>query len=215
MARATMMAASLLTFLAATSARAGAPTEFQSARITVSSTATVEQHRYRESSKKVPPPGTVMDVYVWREEGGAPISAGGPGEFSISLVEDVFEIAAPREAVIVTGNGPMRIRSADIRMIEPLSAPLNGRRSATVMPVSLRDSVLLRNGPPRFTCSLGRESAAERVLLSWKNGASSFKKVCVDDPAMPPRASAKALEALSKKAGTVILEFLDDDRPDH
>lgn len=210
-----MKAALLLTFLAATSARAGAPTEFRSARITVSSTATVEQHRYRESSKEVPPPGTVMDVYVWREEGDAPLAAGGRGDLTISLVEGVFEIAVPREAVIVTGNGPMRIRSADIRRVEPLNAPLNGRQHSMVMPVARRDAVLLRSGPPKFTCSLGWDSAAERVLLSWKNGRSSFKKVCVDDPAQPQRASAKALEALSKRAGTVILEFMDDDLPDH
>lgn len=211
-----MKTAFLLTFLTAASARAGdAPTEFQSARITVSSTATVEQHRFRESSKEVPAPGTVMDVYVWREAGDAPVAAGGRAEFTISLVEDIFEISVPREAVIVTGNGPMRIRSADIRSLEALSAPLNGRRSSMVMPVAQRDAVLLRSGPPKFTCSLGRDSAAERVLLSWKKGGPSFKKVCVDDPAKPPRAPAKAIEALSKMAGTVILEFMDDERPDH
>lgn len=211
-----MKAAWLLTFLAAASARAGvAPTEFQSARITVSSTATVELHRYRERSEEAPPPKTVMDVYVWREGDYTPITAGGRAEFSISLVEDIFEIAVPRETVVVTGHGPMRIRSADIQMVEPLIAPLNGRRSTTVIPVSRRDAVLLRSGPPKFTCSLGREGAVERVLLSWKAGKAGFAKVCVDEPAKPHRASAKALEALSKKAGTVILEFMDDDGPDH
>lgn len=202
-----MKAAWLLTFLAAAPASA-ATTGFQAARITVSSSATVEQHRYRESGKEIPAPSTVMDVYIWRE--------GDDGtDHTISLVEDVFEIAAPREAVLVTGNGPMRIRSSYVEKIEPLAAPLDGRKSSTVMPVSQRDAVLLRSGPPKFTCSLGWEGATQRALLSWKKGGKSFSKVCVDDPAQPQRATPKKLEALAKAAGVVVLEFREDDAPDH
>lgn len=187
----------LLTFLALGPASA-ATTAFQAARITVSSSATVEQHRYRESGKEIPAPKTVMDVYIWREGDDGP-------DYTISLVEDVFEIAAPREAVLVTGNGPMRIRASYVEKIEPLTAPLDGRKSSAVMPVSPRDAALLRSGPPKFTCGLG----PERVLLSWKKGARSFTKVCAEAPAK------RRIDALSKTAGVVILEFREDDAPDH
>ncbi|UPT75893.1 MAG: hypothetical protein M0D55_09600 [Elusimicrobiota bacterium] len=188
-----------LLLLAASAALAEQPVEFVGARISVFPGATVVRHPYRELDRRVPAPKKVMDVYVWRESGLA-VSTGtkpeqlGHGDLTVTLAEDVFEIREPKQALIVTGFGPMEISTGAIRSVAPFDGPLNGRRGDLILPVSARDAKLLRSGPPKYSCRVG----GDRYLLSWT------RDVCRN-------AAEQELESLSQTAGIVVMKFEDED----
>lgn len=204
------------------------PTEYLSAHIVVSKEAKVIAHPPGEKMQTLPVPAEAMDIYVWREKGDSPVivtnttkpgelgSRGNTADFSFSLASDLFEIMTPEPAIVVTGRGQMTIDTSGIKKVAPFSGPLNGKLAYMFVNLPDKKGRLLRQGNPKFSCALGRESpdaSLRRYLLSWSKKLSKkdVESFCVENSETPQKISKDQLKRFADDDGIVILEYAEDD----